>query len=97
MNRMFLSVFYNILRSHGHANKVHDRSLLNYVAPYFCDISIVDWSSRSHDRSLGRTTVHLRVRAAQTLERVVHYRTLAEHRNRTGCNQTHARASPGKA
>ncbi|KAJ0566033.1 hypothetical protein HanIR_Chr06g0269311 [Helianthus annuus] len=86
--------FYNILRSHGRANKLHDHSLLNHCSPCLVTSSDLDRSSLSHDRSVGGTLVHLRVRVARVIERAVHSRGWAGHRIRTGCNHPHDRSTP---
>ncbi|MFS8026517.1 hypothetical protein Hanom_Chr16g01487661 [Helianthus anomalus] len=91
---MFLFAFYIFSMSHGRATIARPfTSCIIGVTVH--DISRVDWSSLPHDRSSYGTTVPFQDLVARTAALVVHHRSLADHRIRTGCKICHDRASPG--
>ena len=91
-NRMFLFVFYIFSMSHGRAPIARPFTFW-IIGVTVHDISRVDWSSVSHDRSSYGTTVPFRDLVARTVELVVHHWDIADHRIRTACKEWHDRAS----
>ena len=93
-NRMVLFCFYAFSMSHGRAPIARPFTFC-IIGVTVHDISRVDWSSVSHDRSSYGTVVHYRVLVARLVALVVQFRGWLDHRIRTGCKIWNDRAFPG--